>query len=125
MRRFVFTDDIETVTLLRDLQFDVTPEPIEYEVEMASGRTVQDVVGYKDVLNLPVGWLSVEDHRKLCGMITRNHGILTISYETPEGERVEKFKVQAPTWTAFDYDENGVSIWKGVTISAKSVEVVR
>lgn len=125
VRSIVITDNIETITLLRDLVVDVTPEPVEKEAEMASGRTVKDVVGYKDVLNLPVGYLSLEDNNRLCNMITRNHGLLTISYPTPTGDKLSQFIVRPPTFTAFDYDDEGVAVWKGVTISAKTVEVVR
>lgn len=125
MRRFIITDNVDTITLMRDLDFDITPEPVAKEVVMASGRTVQDVVGYKDVLKLPVGYLSVEDNTKLCEMITRNHNLLTISYESQTGDRTEQFFVTPPTWTGFGYDDEGVSIWKGVTIVAKTVEVVR
>ena len=71
MRRIVISDNVDTITLLRDLVVDVTPEPVEKEVDMASGRTVADVTGYKDVLNLPVGYLSLEDNSKLSMMITR------------------------------------------------------
>ena len=125
VRRFIITDNVDTITLLRDLDFDVTPEPIEKQAVMASGRTVKDVIGYKDVLKLPVGYLSVEDNRKLLEMITRNHSLLTISYTTPTGDRTEQFLVEPPTFTSFGYDDEGVAIWKGVTITAKTLEVVR
>lgn len=125
MRRIVISDSVDSITLLRDLMVDVTPEPVEKEEDMASGRTVADVVGYKDVLNLPVGYLSLEDNTKLSMMITRNKGILTISYPTQTGDRTETFKVKPPKWTTFSYDDNGVAIWEGVTIQGRTVEVVR
>lgn len=125
MLRYVFSDDVETITLRRNLKIAVTPEPIEREVDMISGRTVKDVVGYKDVLSLPVGYLSLEDNNKLCQMITRNHGLLTISYTDATGDHTEKFIVKPPTWTSFKYDDDGVAVWEGVTIQARTVEVVK
>jgi hypothetical protein len=104
--------------------FDLTPEEVSKEAVMASGRTVKDVIGYKDSLKLPVGYLSLDDNSKLCKMIKRNAGLLTISYPTPTGDKTQQFIVEPPTYTTFDYDDEGVAIWKGVTISAKTLEVV-
>lgn len=124
MRRIIITDNIDTVTLNRDLMFDLTPEEVSKEAVMASGRTVKDVIGYKDSLKLPVGYLSLDDNSKLCKMIKRNAGLLTISYPSPTGDKTQQFIVEPPTYTTFDYDDEGVAIWKGVTISAKTLEVV-
>lgn len=125
MRRIIITDYIDTVTLLRDLEISITPKEISRKSEMASGRTVKDIVGYKDVLNLPVGYLSLDDNEKILNMITKNGGLLTISYPTPTGDLTNQFIVDPPTFTTFAYDDRGVAIWKGVTISAETVEVVR
>lgn len=124
MRRIIITDNIDTVTLNRDLMFDLTPEEVSKEAVMASGRTVKDVIGYKDSLKLPVGYLSLEDNSKLCKMIRRNAGLLTISYPSPTGDKTQQFIVEPPTYTTFNYDDEGVAIWEGVTISAKTLEVV-
>ena len=124
VRRIIITDNVDTITLLRDLVFDLTPDEVSKEAVMASGRTVKDVIGYKDTLKLPVGYLSLDDNSKLCKMIKRNAGLLTISYPSPTGDKTAQFLVEPPTYTTFDYDDEGVAIWKGVTISAKTLEVV-
>lgn len=123
MRRIIITDNVDTVTLLRDLKIDVTPREISKSATMASGRDVKDVTGYKPELSIPVGYLSLDDMAKLKTMIERNFGLLTISYPSPERDIVAQFMVESPTYTTFDYDENGVAIWKGVTIKATAVEV--
>ncbi len=123
MRRIIITDNVDTVTLLRDLKIDVTPKEISKTATMASGRDVKDVTGYKPELSIPVGYLSLDDMAKLKTMIERNFGLLTISYPSPERDIVAQFMVDSPTYTTFDYDENGVAIWKGVTIKATAVEV--
>lgn len=123
MRRIIITDNVDTVTLLRDLKIDVTPREISKSATMASGRDVKDVTGYKPELSIPVGYLSLDDMAKLKTMIERNFGLLTISYPSPERDIVAQFMVDSPTYTTFDYDENGVAIWKGVTIKATAVEV--
>jgi hypothetical protein len=123
VRSIIITDYTDTITLLRDLEIDIDNEEISKSATMASGRTVKDIVGYKDVLKIPVGYLSLEDVAKLRAMIKRNGGLLTISYPTPNGDETRQFMVDQPTYTTFDYDENGVSIWKGVTITATTLEV--
>lgn len=125
MRRIIITDYVDTVTLLRDLEISIFPKEISRKAEMASGKTVKDVVGYKDVISLPVGYLSLSDNEKILNMITRNSGLLTISYPTPTGDMTNQFIVNPPTFTTFAYDDNGVAIWQGVTISGETVEVVR
>lgn len=124
MRNIIITDNVNTITLLNDLMFELSPEEISKTATMASGRTVKDIVGYKTVLNIPVGYLSLENVALLSSMITRNAGILTISYPTPNGDKTNVFFVNPPTYSTFDYDDFGVAIWKGVTIKASTVEVV-
>ena len=124
MRNIVLSDGIDTVTLLSDLVFELRPLEISKIATMASGREVKDIVGYKDVLEIPVGYLSLDNMTTLRTMINRNKGLLSISYPTPTGDQIGQFLVEQPAYTPFAYDENGVSVWKGVTIRATSVEVV-
>lgn len=124
MRNIVLSDGIDTITLLSDLVFELRPLEISKIATMASGREVKDIVGYKDVLEIPVGYLSLDNMTTLRTMINRNKGLLSISYPTPTGDQIGQFLVEQPAYTPFAYDENGVSVWKGVTITATSVEVV-
>ena len=124
MRNIVLSDGIDTITLLSDLVFELRPLEISKIATMASGREVKDIVGYKDVLEIPVGYLSLDNMTTLRTMINRNKGLLSISYPTPTGDQIGQFLVEQPAYTPFTYDENGVSVWKGVTIRATSVEVV-
>lgn len=124
VRNIIITDGTDTITLLNDLVFDLKNEEISVSATMASGRLVKDVVGYKDVLEIPVGYLSLTDMSTLRSMINRNRGLLEITYPTPNGDRTSPFLVEQPAYTTFSYDENGVAVWKGVTIVGTSVEVV-
>ena len=124
MHRIIITDYVDTITLLPDLKIEITPKEIGKQAEMASGRAVKDVVGYKDRLKIPVGYLPLEDVRKLQQMIRRNAGYLTISICNVAGDRTEKYVVEEPTYTTFSYDENGVAVWRGVIINATTAEVV-
>lgn len=123
MRNIIITDGIDSITLLKDLKIEIGAAEISTSVTMASGRLVKDVVGYKNTLSIPVGYLSLDDMAKLRRMIVKNSGYLQISYPSPNGDLTEWFIVDQPTYTTFKYNENGVAIWKGVTIKAISVEV--
>lgn len=123
VRNIILSDGTDTITLLSDLVFDLHAEEISKTATMASGRLVKDIVGYKDVLEIPVGYLSLPDMSKLKSMINRSKGLIEISYPTPTGDVTKQFLVEQPTYTTFAYDDNGVSVWKGVTISATAVEV--
>ena len=116
MRNIIITDGINTITSLNDLVFDIQPIEILSSVTMASGREVRDVIGYKDNLTL-------DQVNLLRNMIKNNNGLLQISYPTPNGDVTDWFIVNQPTYTSFGYDDEGVAIWKGVTINCTQVEV--
>lgn len=123
MRNIIITDGINTITSLNDLVFDIKPIEIVSSVTMASGREVRDVIGYKDSLKLPLGYLTLEQVNTLRDMIKNNSGLLQISYPTPNGDVTDWFIVNQPTYTSFGYNDDGVAIWKGVTINCTQVEV--
>lgn len=125
MRNIIITDGINTITSLNDLVFDIQPIEILSSVTMASGREVRDVIGYKDNLKLPLGYLTLDQVNLLRNMIKNNNGLLQISYPTPNGDVTDWFIVNQPTYTSFGYNDEGVAIWKGVTINCTQVEVQR
>lgn len=123
MRSIKISGGGSTVTLLRDLKYTITPTAIGTTATMASGRTVMDFVGEKNVLTIPTGWLSAADLATLRAMIRRYH-VLDITYDEPEGERTAAFLVDQPELRSFRYGADGVTVWYGVTIKATEYEVV-
>lgn len=118
MRKITITDGADTVTLLSDLEFTIAPKTISATATMASGKKVMDVVGVKDVLSIPTGWLSVDDLTTLRRMINASPE-LTISYPTVGGSKSAVFLVEQPEYKAFMYGPDGVTQWYGVTIEAE------
>ena len=112
------------MTLLSDLEFDITPKMIGVTATMASGRTVTDYIGTKTLLTVPTGWLSAADLIKLRQMIRRDRA-LTVIYPDIEGEKTGVFLVAEPAYRAFKYGADGVEQWYGVTLSMESQEVER
>lgn len=115
MRKITISDRTDTVTLLSDLEFTWTPELLGERARMASGRTVMDVVGVKNTLEIPTGWLSPSDLRKLKAMITRNIA-LTVRWPSVDGDRSDECFVSMPEFKAFKYGRDGVEQWYGVTL---------
>lgn len=123
MRRIRISHGNEAVELLPDLRYTITPATIGTTATMASGRTVMDFIGEKNVLTVPTGWLSAADLAKLRAMIRRYH-ILDITYDEPEGERTAAFLVDQPEIRSFKYGLDGVEQWYGVTLTATEYEVI-
>ncbi len=117
MRRITISDGENTVTLLSDLTFSVSPERVGTVATMASGRTVMDVVGEKITLEIPTGWLAAEELSLLRQMLRRTP-FLTVSYPDVDGDRTGQFCFENPTYKAFRYGEDGVTQWYGVTLRA-------
>lgn len=118
MRRITISNGTDSVTLLSDLKFSITPKTVGPSATMASGKTVLDKVGTKDVLEIPTGWLPVEDLASLKRMISAGPE-LTISYPTVEGDKTALFLVNQPVYKSFKYGEDGVTQWYGVTLTAE------
>lgn len=116
MRNIIITDGINTVTLLKDLEFTIEPRDVGVEATMASGKTVMDIVGTKNVLEVPTGWLSPENLSKLRDMIRTKH-VLTVTYPDIDGIKTSVFVVKQPIYKAFKYDDDGVTQWYGVTLT--------
>lgn len=115
MRKIIITDGADTVTLRSDLEFTWTPSLLGERAVMASGRTVMDVIGVKNTLEIPTGWLSAADLRKLKSMIARNV-TLTVRWPSVDGDRSDACYIDMPVFKSFKYGQDGVEQWYGVTL---------
>lgn len=120
MRTIRITDGVVSVTLLSDLEFEWTPEVIGERAVMASGKTVMDVVGIKNRLVVPTGWLSAADLITLKAMITNNL-TLTVRWPSLDGDRTDVCFVGMPVFKSFKYGADGVEQWYGVTLEIEQV----
>lgn len=126
-RQIKITDGESTVVLLKDLVFTIAPKRIGTTAAMASGKTVLDIVGYKNELSIPTGWLSAEDLAKLRRMIISSP-LLTVTYPSLDGDVTEDFIFDMPEFKVFKYGSkegvSGVYQWYGVTLNAVQQGVV-
>ena len=124
MYKITISDGENSVELLSKIKFKLGGEEVNKQAVMASAKIVKDVIGYRDVLEVPVGYLSLEQMSVLRDMIRKNDGFLYVSYPTPNGDITSEFVVEEPQYTAFKYDDEGVAFWGDVTIKAKTTEVI-
>lgn len=117
----IITNGTDTLHLLPGIEFNITPVEVVETAVMASGREVRDYIGYRNVLEIPTGWLSAEDLAKLKRMILTSH-VLTVTYPIPEGYAVGEFSMPIPAMRAFKYGSDG-SAWYGVTLTMSETEV--
>lgn len=117
----VIKNSVGTIHLLPGIEFDITPVEVSEVAVMASGREVSDYIGYRNVLNIPTGWMSAADLALLKRMIMASH-VLTVTYPTPEGDAVGEFSVPIPAMRAFKYGRDG-TVWYGVTLNMSETEV--
>ena len=122
MRKMSITDGIDTVTLLSDLEFTWRPTVIGERAVMASGKTVMDVTGVKNLLEIPTGWLSAADLSKLRRMIISTP-VLTVRWPSLDGDRTDACYVGMPEFKSFKYGPDGVEQWYGVTLEIEQVGV--
>lgn len=122
MNSIVISDGQQSITLLPEIEFSITPVRIGSSSVTSNGRTVLDIIGYHKRLNIPTGWLSASDVTSLTEMIKTN-SVLSVSYPVTGGEESGYFVFELPELRAFKYDSNGVAQWYGVTLEAVSQEV--
>ena len=118
MRSITISDGVNVITLLKDLEFTVSQEFVGSQADMASGRTVMDIVGVKTVLDIPVGYLSREDISILRDMINTKH-ILKITYPDLDGDVTDDFYVEPLVLRSFKYGSDGVDVWYGFSLACK------
>lgn len=112
----------QTVTLLPDIEFTISPAVVAVSARMASGVTVKDIIGERIDLEIPTGYLSASDLAVLRSMI-RGGDAVTIAYPDLDGDKSGLFFVDMPEFKSFKYGVDGVTIWYGVTLKATGAEV--
>ena len=122
MRNIIITDGVYTVELRNDLVYEIEYEEVGTTKKMASGKIVKDVVGFRPVLNIPTGYVALNDIQTLKRMINSGK-FLQITYPGIEGDETRLFAVSPPVFKSFKYGEDGVSIWYGVTLVCQAQEV--
>jgi hypothetical protein len=104
-------------------KFTVGGEIVSTEIEMASGKTVEEVKGYRAVINASWDYVPADIMAALTTML-RKGGFFTVGYPDSDGtDKSTKFKISLPTPGIFKF-VNGTPMWYGVSLIMKAQEVV-
>ena len=122
MRDIVISDGARAVRLRNDLVYQLEYEEVGKVKTMASGKLKKEIVGYRPVLVIPAGYVNLKDLKVLKAMITSGK-FLTINYPGVGGDCSGVFHVAPPVFKSFKYDENGVDVWYGLTLTCRAQEV--
>ena len=122
MRNIIISDGVDAVELRNDLVFEIQHEELSKRKVMASGKIKKEVIGYRPVLNIPTGYVKLEDLQKLKRLIMSG-GFLRVDYPGVDGDKFGYFDISAPKFKSFKYDNDGVSVWYGVSLTCRAQEV--
>lgn len=124
MRNIIISDGVNSVELLNDLVYEIEYKELNKKKTMASGKIKKEIIGYRPVLKIPTGYVKLNDLRKLKSMILSG-GFLTVTYPGVDGDHTGLFDIEPPLFKSFKYDEDGVTVWYGVTLTCSAQEVER
>lgn len=122
MRNITISDGISSVVLRSDLVFELEYEEVGTTKTMASGKRVKDIVGYRPVLNIPTGYVELNDLVRLKSLINSGK-FLQVTYPGLGGGETRLFEIAPPVYKSFKYGEDGVSVWYAVTLRCTAQEV--
>lgn len=110
-----------SVTMPRVRAVEVGGTEVAKTAEMASGRMVKDVLGYRTTILAQWDWVPAATITSLLSLL-RSGGFFQVSYPTPEGGETNTFEVDYPTVGIFAFMD-GAPVWHGVTLWMQGQEV--
>ena len=105
---------------VKDIQ--VGAEEVCNTVQMASGKIVKDMIGYRPTIAATWDYVPAATLQQLATVL-RNDGFFYVSYPAPDGDAVGVFEIEYPQMRIFQY-KNGIAVWHDVTLKMTSREVV-
>lgn len=102
--------------------YSIGSRKVVKEVEMASGKLVQDIIGSRTILNCEFEYIPAVDLANLVKIIRSCH-YLDVEYQDVDGSiKTEKFKVSEPQPEIFKFVD-GIAIWVNVSLRMEGQEV--
>ena len=122
MDKITITKNNISLTLPRTRDISFTCEEVGTETEMASGKLVKDIRGYRPVIKASWDYFPAEDLTKLISLL-RQGGFYNVNYPDEAGEKNGRFKISYPETKIFKF-VNGVPMWHGVDLTFTAQEVI-
>lgn len=115
--------NIGGISMPRTKTLEIGGENVAVEREMASGKYVRDIIGWRTTLEAGWEWLPADTLSRLVAL-ARQGGYVTISYPTAAGDESGKFRITIGNQKIFKF-VGGEPMWYNVELSAVSQEVNR
>lgn len=110
-----------TMPRTRDISYGGAVE--EKKTQMASGKIVTDIIGFRGTVKAVWDWVPAETIRALNALL-RQGGFFDVTHPTPDGEVTEKMTVSFPTMEVFTF-RRGMPVWHSVTLDMSTQKVTR
>lgn len=105
----------------RTRNVEVGGELITKTTTMASGRVVEDIVGWKPTVTASWEYVPSDTMQELVALVKLKNRVM-LTYPAPDGNQSGEFKIEIGNQKIFKF-VNGVPMWQNVTLKAVAVEV--
>ena len=123
MDKITISDGVTIVEMPRVRAVEVGGEEVCKEITMASGKTVQEMIGWRAVVTGEWDWLPAETITALHTML-RQGGFFSVTYPDPaDGDVTANFSVSYPTTKIFRFVGTSPR-WHGIQLTMTAQEVV-
>lgn len=115
--------NISGISMPRTKTLEIGGEAVAVEREMASGKYVRDIIGWRAELKANWEWLPADTLSQLV-TLAKQGGYVAISYPTATGDESGTFKITIGNQKVFKFVD-GVPMWYNVVLTAEAQEVTR
>jgi len=120
--QITITDGVTTVTMPGTRQVSDAGSPVYVETQMASGKTVRDIKGFRAGFKYTWDYVPAATISSLATLL-RSGGFFTVNYFDIDGtDGTGTFSVSYPAFEVFGF-VGGVAMWHNCTLVIKSQEV--
>ena len=117
-------NNVDFIDLPRTRSIVYKEEAVVYEVEMASGKIVQDIMGVRPGFTATFDYIPADTLKEILSLL-RYGGFFTVLYPTPLGnDEIGTFKIEENAGQKVFKFINGQPMWHGMTLNFTSQVVI-
>lgn len=119
----IYNSDLsQSLVLPRVKAVQVGAKEVANTVQMASGKVVKDLLGYRATIIASWDWLPASSIVTLVTLL-RYSPFLFVEYPSPSGDASGWFEVEYPTMSVFAF-KGATAVWHDVKLTMSAQEVV-
>ena len=115
-------DGSQSITMPRTRDLRLSPKEECKEITMASGKTVKEMVGIRQVITATWDWVPADTITALCAMLAQG-GYFRVAYPATDGDQAGMFAIPPPSPRVFRY-RDGVARWRDISLTMTAQEVM-